>query len=186
MNAYSSLYGTIPRKLAPIDVMATIDKYIPRDAKILEVGCSSGYNLDFLESIGYTNLSGVDIDKGATTSGKLEYKNLNLFCGNIFEQEVEFSSKFDLIFSISTLQHIPYNLFSKVIDTIHHISEPSSSLIFFESSGPIGEIVRKDADPSNTGQAPGATLYNHDYTSFARAGFQIKHSAPYLWYGRRE
>ncbi len=76
-------------------IVEYFQKYVPKDAKILELGCSSGRNLIHLHKAGYTNLSGLEM---YPVKERSEFK---LIRGRYEEVELE---EYDVIFSASFLQ----------------------------------------------------------------------------------
>jgi SAM-dependent methyltransferase len=64
------------------DLIAKIKKYSKKDSKILDLCCNVGRYLNFLNSKGYKNLYGVDINKDAISIAKKNMR-LNLTCSPI-------------------------------------------------------------------------------------------------------
>jgi 2-polyprenyl-3-methyl-5-hydroxy-6-metoxy-1,4-benzoquinol methylase len=64
---------------------------LPKEAKILEVGCSSGYITAFLHALGYKNSVGVDIATSAIEFAKGCF-------GDFYYENVDDFAEFDLIF----------------------------------------------------------------------------------------
>lgn len=101
------------------------------NAKILEVGCGTGWYISRLFSLGPSYACGVDISeeqikiaKQKEISGKLEFKTCNI--------EEGITGNFDIIFGRSILHHINYkkalkNMFSKL--------NPGGRMIFMEPLG---------------------------------------------------
>lgn len=57
-----------PRYADPVnrsEFLAEFMKDVPKDCKIVEIGCNLGRNLNYLYSIGYKNLTGVEISPNA-------------------------------------------------------------------------------------------------------------------------
>lgn len=80
-------------------------KNIPKNSKILDIGCSSGIFLKDLENIGFhpDNLFGIDISEKAILNSK---KNglLNTFVMDA--QNITLSQKFDIIIASDCLEHL--------------------------------------------------------------------------------
>lgn len=70
-----------------LDSLKTLDK----DARVLEVGCSTGYVTAYLRSIGFSNAIGVDISHAAISFAQ------DMF-GAFYYKEVPDSDRFDVIF----------------------------------------------------------------------------------------
>lgn len=88
---------------------------LPKDAKILDMGCGPGYFLDEMHSRGYTNVTGVTLspgdiklceDKGYTVS-KSDLSFLS-------HQEGYHDESVDFIFLRHALEHSPYPIFTLV------------------------------------------------------------------------
>lgn len=53
-------------------------EYVPKDARILDVGCGYGRTLDELHQLGYCNLLGLDFSAGMIRRGQAAYPYLDL------------------------------------------------------------------------------------------------------------
>lgn len=88
-----------------------IKRYIDSDAKILEIGCNVGRNLNYLFTSGYTKVEGIEIGKDAIALMKRAYpemaKLIKVYNApvediiNDFEDDV-----FDVVFTMAVLEHI--------------------------------------------------------------------------------
>lgn len=78
---------------------------VARDARILDIGCGSGRMLAFLESRGYTNILGVDIDAGVLLQvpGHLQDRTMQITDLSAFLHE--HSEIFDLILAKDVLYY---------------------------------------------------------------------------------
>jgi pseudaminic acid biosynthesis-associated methylase len=83
---------------------------LPTNARILEVGCNIGNQLEALGQIGFTNLYGVEIQGDAVKQAHLLRPHLNVIEGSVFE--IPFRDDFfDVVFTNNVLIHIaPANL----------------------------------------------------------------------------
>jgi len=78
--------------------------------KILEVGCNIGNQLLCLQRIGFSNLSGVELQSYAIKIAKTRLKGIRIFQGSIFNLPFKPES-FDLIFTSGVLIHIsPFDI----------------------------------------------------------------------------
>jgi len=93
-----------------IKLVELFKKYVPLDSHILELGCNVGRNLHFLYEAGYHNLTGIDINSNALKLGMEHYPellNVNLICNEIKREISTYpKNKFDVIFTMATLEHI--------------------------------------------------------------------------------
>lgn len=94
---------------------------IPKDAKILEVGCNRANQLETLEKQGFTNLWGLEINKTALNIAR-NNKNLNIVEGSGFD--IPFKDNFfDVVFTSGVLIHISPENINKIISEVHRVSK---------------------------------------------------------------
>jgi len=96
-------------------------KDIPKDAKILEVGTNIGNQLLHLQSQGFTNLYGIEIQDRAINYAKHRTDNLNIIKGDALD--IPFKDVFfDLVFTHGVLIHISPDNINKVLSEIYRVS----------------------------------------------------------------
>jgi len=96
-------------------------KDIPKDAKILEVGTNIGNQLLHLQSQGFTNLYGIEIQDRAINYAKHRTDNLNIIKGDALD--IPFKDNFfDLVFTHGVLIHISPDNINKVLSEIYRVS----------------------------------------------------------------
>lgn len=88
-----------------------IEKYADSQARILEIGCNVGRNLNYLFNAGYKKLGGVEISKEAIDLMKKTYpemaEQIEIWNSPIEDVIVNFKgNSFDLIFTMAVLEHI--------------------------------------------------------------------------------
>lgn len=76
-----------------------------RSIKILEIGSNVGAQLHGLQSIGFENLYGIELQQYAVEVSKQHTKNINLIQGSAFDVPFK-DSYFDLVFTSGVLIHI--------------------------------------------------------------------------------
>ncbi len=117
---------------------------ITTDMSILELGCNSGSNINHLRNLGYTNLTGIDINESAIL--KMQYlfpetfEKADLYIGSLEEILLTFPDKsFDVTFSIAVLEHIHP-------DTIHEVCKQTKRITkkYIVTCEDEAEILRKD------------------------------------------
>jgi ubiquinone/menaquinone biosynthesis C-methylase UbiE len=86
---------------------------IPKDASIVDVGCASGFFLNFLHQKGHTNLTGIDISPDLIAIGKEKYPHLHLIVGDAEKMEFD-----DAAFDVSTCNGL-----------LHHFKDTKKPLI---------------------------------------------------------
>ncbi len=94
---------------------------LPRDAKILEVGCNIGNQLHALQRLGFSNLYGIDVQRFAVEKSKELHRGLDIICGSAFDIPFK-SDYFDLVFTNNVLIHISPNTISGVIDEMIRVT----------------------------------------------------------------
>lgn len=82
---------------------------VPKEARILDVGCAIGLGMKYLESLGYENVYGIDLDER-----KIRYANeiggiQNIMLGDIADFDFADMPRFDVIYSSHCLEHA-YNV----------------------------------------------------------------------------
>ena len=94
---------------------------IPKDAKILEVGTNIGNQLFHLQSQGFTNLYGIEIQDRAINYSKHRTDNLNIIKGDALN--IPFKDNFfDLVFTHGVLIHISPDNINQAISEIYRVS----------------------------------------------------------------
>lgn len=78
---------------------------LDRSIKILEVGSNVGSQLQGLQTIGFENLYGIELQSYAVEVSKQNTKNINLIQGSAFDIPFK-DSYFDLVFTSGVLIHI--------------------------------------------------------------------------------
>lgn len=100
-----------------------LKRVLPEDKniKILDIGCGRGYLLMALQSMGYTNIAGIDIDEGQIEGCK---KNNvpGILVENSDEYLKEHENEYDVVILFDVLEHIPTD------DTVHFLKHIRSSL----------------------------------------------------------
>ena len=95
---------------------------LPRDIRILEVGCNFGGQLLFLQDMGFTNLWGVELQWDAIELSKERGVNrVNIVQGSGYD--IPFKDNFfDLVYTSDVLIHISPNNIGRIIKEMHRVS----------------------------------------------------------------
>ncbi len=93
------------------NLFSEVLSFLPSDARILEIGCNAGRNLDYLFRAGYTNLWGIEIGSAAVEMFEATFPetrgSTQLICGDALEEITNLpSSHFDLVFTRGVLVNI--------------------------------------------------------------------------------
>lgn len=94
---------------------------IPREIRVLEVGCGIGIQLSFLQKMGFKHLVGLDVSSTAIEQAKILTKGIDFLTASTLDIPFK-DSWFDLVFTSALLIHQnPRNL-PKAIDEIVRVS----------------------------------------------------------------
>ncbi|NQV00050.1 MAG: methyltransferase domain-containing protein, partial [Parcubacteria group bacterium] len=89
---------------------------------ILEVGSNLGYQLACLQSMGFKNLYGIEIQDYAVEKSKEMTNNINLIRGSGFDIPFK-SDYFDMVFTSGVLIHIKPSDINIILDEIYRCSK---------------------------------------------------------------
>jgi pseudaminic acid biosynthesis-associated methylase len=128
-DLYRRSYGATRREL---DERFLAD--IPKHASILEVGCNIGNQLRLLEQLGFSNLSGIEIQHYALRQAQAKLAGVNLVQASAFEIPFPDSS-FDLVFTSGVLIHIAPPDLPIALEEIHRCAR--SYIWGFEYFSPV-------------------------------------------------
>ena len=97
---YKSQWG-----FAKTDINNDCIGHLPKDIKILEVGCNIGLQLRCLQQMGFTNLYGVELQQYAVEKAKSITQHINIVQGSGFD--IPFKDHyFDIVVTNGVLIHI--------------------------------------------------------------------------------
>jgi pseudaminic acid biosynthesis-associated methylase len=89
---------------------------------ILEVGCNIGNQLNLLQTQGYKNLYGIEIQSDAVERAKEYTKGINIVEGSAFDLPFR-DNFFDLVFTAGVLIHISPDDIGRAMDEIYRVSD---------------------------------------------------------------
>ena len=116
-NNYKKLTG-LNRDDIFIEFFNDLDKNI----EILELGCNIGKNFSILKKMGFTRLSGVEINSKAIDIAKIKYPDINFYYSSIEELKLPEKS-FDLVFTSGVLIHINPDAVKAIIEKMLTLSK---------------------------------------------------------------
>lgn len=96
-------------------------KDLPKDIKILEVGTNVGNQLNHLQSMGFTNLYGIEIQERAIEFSKQTTRGLNIIKGDALNIPFK-DGFFDLVYTHGVLIHISPDNINSAISEIYRVS----------------------------------------------------------------
>lgn len=88
-----------------IDINNAVLQDLPKDARILEVGCNIGMQLRGFQRMGFTNLYGIELQQYAVEKAKQITENINIIQGSAFDLPFR-DNYFDLVCTNGVLIHI--------------------------------------------------------------------------------
>ncbi len=91
--------------LSKLDITKPLLEHLPKDAKILEVGCNIGLQLLGLQKMGFTKLYGIELQDYAVERSKEICKGINIIQGSGFDLPFK-DGYFDLVCTNGVLIHI--------------------------------------------------------------------------------
>ncbi|WP_276504465.1 pseudaminic acid biosynthesis-associated methylase [Terrimonas pollutisoli] len=91
--------------LTKLEINDKILKDLPRDIKILEVGCNYGAQLRGFQRMGFENLYGIELQPYAVEKSKQKFSGLNIISGSGFDLPFK-DGFFDLVCTNGVLIHI--------------------------------------------------------------------------------
>ncbi len=102
---------------------------IPLDARVLDIGCASGYLLSLLSAKGFRHLVGVDLSPPLIEAARERLPTASLHCTDLreFLRGCE-DGTFDVIFCHHVLEHIPREDTIPMLRELHRCLKPGGSL----------------------------------------------------------
>lgn len=95
---------------------------LPRPLKTLEVGSNVGVQLQCLQKMGFSNLTGIELQPYAVTLARKRTRNITFMQGSAFS--LPFNDRtFDLVFTSGVLIHIAPSDIGKALEEIHRVSK---------------------------------------------------------------
>ena len=95
---------------------------LSKDIKILEVGCNIGMQLQLLQSMGFKNLYGIELQAYAVEKAKTISKGINIIQGSGFELPFK-DNYFDIVVTNGVLIHISPDDHKKIMSEIFRCSK---------------------------------------------------------------
>jgi pseudaminic acid biosynthesis-associated methylase len=97
---YIKLYG-----VSRFDMFNTFLSGLDKESKILEVGCNTAQQLSALQTLGFKNLYGIELQPYAVEKAKSITRNINVIQGSAFDIPFK-DGYFDLVMTNGVLIHI--------------------------------------------------------------------------------
>lgn len=90
-----------------------------KEAAILDIGCGAGQLLKVLQNKGFTNLSGVEIDKGQYEEAKKIVPEATISNDDIFVFFKNHQKTYDYIFMVDVIEHMPKDKVVQLLSEIY-------------------------------------------------------------------
>ncbi len=103
------------------DIFKKFFKGFDKNISILEIGCNRGLKLSMLKKMGFTNLSGIEVNQKAYELAKKENPTAKIFHSSIENFDSK-STQYDLVFTSTLLIHIPPEALEMVISKMIDLS----------------------------------------------------------------
>ncbi|SER27384.1 class I SAM-dependent methyltransferase [Natrinema salaciae] len=161
---YYAYYGPDQRSESIRDLL---DRFVDRDASVLELGCSSGRHLAHLLEHGFEELAGIDVNDDAFDVMAETYPEL-ADAGTFYHDTIENvvtdfdADRFDVVYSVETLQHLHPDV-EWVLEDLTRIT--ADVLITIENEGE-GEGEIEDSDSAS--DEPDVSYVNDDFPLYHR------------------
>ncbi|ELY80045.1 class I SAM-dependent methyltransferase [Natrinema gari] len=155
---YYAHYGPDKRSEA---VRSRLERFVDRDAAVLELGCSSGRHLAHLHDHGFEDLHGIDVNDDAfdvmaetypdlAADGTFHHDTIEAVIGDFADE------RFDAVYSVETLQHLHPDA-EWVLGELTRIT--GDLLVTVENEG--------ESDQSQSGE-PDVSYVNDDFPLYHR------------------
>lgn len=95
---------------------------LPKNIKILEVGCNTGMQLNGFQRMGFENIYGVELQAYAAEEAKKYTKNINIICGSGFDLPFK-DTYFDVVCTNGVLIHISPTDLPKIMAEMYRCSK---------------------------------------------------------------
>ncbi len=109
-----------------------VRNWLPEDknSKIIDLGCGTGTFLKVLESLGYTNIVGVDLSFGQIEIAKAECSIASVYCQSVFDYLENSNEKFDLITGFDFIEHLNKNEILELLKIFNRVLNKNGRVIF--------------------------------------------------------
>lgn len=115
------------------------EKYLPlfkgrkRDASILDLGCGQGFMLRYLQSAGFTNLTGVDISEEQVKIA--QKRGFNAIHADVFAFLKENTNQYEIIVAIDIIEHFKKEELFELLVLIQQALKPGGLFIMQTPNG---------------------------------------------------
>lgn len=105
----------------------------PKDIPILELGCGRGFLLEYLRSLGYNNLRGIDISDEQIKISK--QNGFDVEVANVIEYLEKNDSRFKMIFALDFVEHFYKDELIPLFQAIFNNLDEGGTLVMHTPNG---------------------------------------------------
>lgn len=110
-----------------------IFKDFNHDLNILEVGCGPGYLMEYLTSLGFKNVAGIDVSLEQIDLARS--RGLNATNANAIEYLSEIKHKYDIIVAIDLIEHLHLEEILELFGYIHSALKSDGTVVIHTPNG---------------------------------------------------
>ncbi len=118
---------------AMLPFLKSCAKYLKENARVLDLGCNSGYETKRMKSIGL-NPVGLDFSSKSIEEAKARNKDIDFVCDNMLN-DLTYLGKFDAVIAIASIIHITEDNLELCFKRIYDILDDNGYLFM---------VVRKE------------------------------------------
>jgi 2-polyprenyl-3-methyl-5-hydroxy-6-metoxy-1,4-benzoquinol methylase len=116
------------------NIQSSLDYFLkfnlPKEARILDIGCNYGSLIFNLYNLGYKNVRGVEIDKDAIEKGKIFYPDISIKLSTHEAGNLPFEdNSFDVALMFDVIEHVP-NVQDFLKHEVHRVLKKGGTFIF--------------------------------------------------------
>ncbi len=106
---------------------------LPRDVRVLEVGCGSGPMLELLREERFSHLRGVDV--APEMVARATARGLDVACQDVFRFLEDCSEQFGLVIALDFMEHFTKDELMELVPRLHDRLEPGGRLLVQTPNG---------------------------------------------------
>lgn len=119
--------------------------YIPKNARVLDVGCAWGIHLPLFLGIGSElQYEGMDISKNMISIAKKRWPNQKFYLADITKKKTLPKKKYDAIWAAGILMHVPANEWPELFLNLGSLLKPNGVMYFTIPLGKIRADIKGD------------------------------------------
>ncbi len=135
---YAEDFGTY---IEDLDAYEEFEKYLVKDAQILDLGAGTGRTYSYFNAKGY-QYTGLDFSKEMKSNAFEIHGEFPYVLDDMVDLKKHFKEKsFDAVFAVYSLFHLPNNDFKNIFSDIYDILKPNGIFLFTYQVGQGEEMV---------------------------------------------